>query len=46
MEVFRLDKDRWMSRFKGSRTQLAELQAEIAEMVNFKRKKINKFRKY
>lgn len=35
MEVFRTEKDRWMSRFKASRAQLIELQNEIAEMVTY-----------
>ncbi|XP_055321638.1 kinesin-like protein KIF18A isoform X2 [Sitodiplosis mosellana] len=34
IEVFRIDKDRWMCRFKASKTQLAELQIEIASLNN------------
>lgn len=34
IEVFRIDKDRWMQRFKASRNQLAELNNEIAQLVS------------
>lgn len=34
IEVFRIDKDRWMQRFKASRNQLAELNNEIGQLVS------------
>lgn len=36
MEVYRMDKERWMCRFKASRAQLAEMQNEIAALVGCK----------
>lgn len=33
MEVYRIDKERWSSRFKVSRAQLTEIQNEINNMV-------------
>lgn len=33
MEVYRIDKERWSSRFKVSRAQLTEIQKEINNMV-------------
>lgn len=34
MDVCRMDKERWMCRFKASRAQLAEIQNEIAALVS------------
>lgn len=36
IEVCRIDKDRWLCRFKASRQQLAEMKSEIAAMVRCK----------
>lgn len=33
-EVYKQDKERWMGRFKTSRSQLAEIQTEIDNMVS------------
>lgn len=38
MEVYRIDKDRWMCRFKESRAQLAEAQNTIATLVSINEK--------
>lgn len=34
MEVYRVDKDLWMCRMRASQMQLAEVQSEIAHLVN------------